>query len=217
MKKLIHENSRFMVLFIISILSILMPGLIVEAHLSDMVFNIMFSIMVIASTFSIAHNKKHQNKIKIIGSLTLIMAWVLILDILPFYHPKKLGALPLFFFFVYTVYRLVYTILKAAEVTPDVIFGAITGYIFLGYAGAFYFEIIQEIYPHSFNLPEMSSPMSLEYFSFVTMTTLGYGDIIPNGNAARSGTIVLTILGQFYIAVIVAILVSKYLLRVNNK
>jgi len=181
-----------------------------------MIFNIIFTTMVIASTFTIAQTKKHQRNILLLGATTLLFAWILILNLIPYNHPKKLGVLPLFFFFLYTVYRLIFTILKSKNVTPDVIFGAITGYIFLGYAGAFYFEVVQSFFPHSFDMALIENSMSLEYFSFVTMTSLGYGEIVPLSNAARSGAIILTIFGQFYIAVVVAILVSKYLVRINR-
>lgn len=216
MKKIIKEDSKFLFLFIISILSIVVPSFVKEGPRSGMVFNVMFSIMVIVSTLSIAQTKRHRRNISLIGALTLLFTWILILDILPINHPTKLGVLPLFFFFIYTVYRLIITILKSKKVTPDVIFGAITGYIFLGFAGAFYFEIIQDIFPNSFDKSAIVNTMSLEYYSFVTMTSLGYGEIVPLSNAARSGAILLTIFGQFYIAVVVAILVSKYLVRINR-
>jgi hypothetical protein len=116
---------------------------------------------------------------------------------------------------MYIVYFLIFSILASKNVTPDVILGAITGYIFLGYTGGIYFLVINDFYPHSFSHihDENLDPV---YFSFVTMTTLGYGDITPMSNAAQGGVILLTIFGQFYIAVIVALLVSKYLYKSNN-
>jgi len=217
MKGLLKENSKFLALFLISVLSLVLPAFVLKEHLSDLIFSIIFSVMVLASTFTIAETKRHHKKIFIIGATTLAFSWLLFLDVLPLNRPLKLGGVPFFFFFIYTVYRLVHTILKSTEVTPDVIFGAVTGYIFLGYAGTFYFEIIRDIFPNSFDAEAIQNPMSLIYYSFVTMTTLGFGDITPLSNPARSGTIVLTILGQFYIATVVAILVSKYIAGSSNK
>ncbi len=48
------------------------------------------------------------------------------------------------------------------------------------------------------------------YFSFVTLATLGYGDILPDSNLTRSVAILEAIIGQFYVAVIVAVLVSAF-------
>ena len=49
------------------------------------------------------------------------------------------------------------------------------------------------------------------YFSFVTLATLGYGDVLPDTNFTRSVSIVEAIIGQFYVAVIVAVLVSAFI------
>jgi hypothetical protein len=53
--------------------------------------------------------------------------------------------------------------------------------------------------------------MGSQYFSFVTMTTLGYGDVVPVRALARSVSILQAVTGQFYIAIIVARLVSLYI------
>ena len=49
------------------------------------------------------------------------------------------------------------------------------------------------------------------YYAFVTMTTLGYGDITPVGSMARSLSIFFSVTGQLYLTMIIAILVGKYL------
>jgi len=55
------------------------------------------------------------------------------------------------------------------------------------------------------------------YFSFVTMTTLGYGDIIPVSSLAKSITILVSISGQLYLAILVAMLVGKLLSNPDSK
>ena len=49
------------------------------------------------------------------------------------------------------------------------------------------------------------------YFSFVTMTTLGYGDVTPVSSTAKSTTIIIAIAGQLYLTILVAMLVGKFL------
>ena len=51
----------------------------------------------------------------------------------------------------------------------------------------------------------------LLYFSYITMSTIGYGDIVPLISASRGMTIILGLLGQFYLVVVVATLVGKFL------
>ncbi len=52
--------------------------------------------------------------------------------------------------------------------------------------------------------------MEALYFSFVTMTTLGYGEILPLSMQARAVTIILSILGPMYVAILIAMMVGKY-------
>ena len=59
--------------------------------------------------------------------------------------------------------------------------------------------------------PDPRSDSSWLYFSFVTLTTLGYGDITPVSATARSLSFMQAVAGQFYVAVLVAGLVSAYI------
>lgn len=209
MLKWVKEESKFSVLFVIALLSIMVPSLFVETVLTNRIFMLMFSALVIAGAATISITRKDHFRSIGLGLVTLLIAWAARsqIDIL---ISEKAANLPFLIFFLYIVYSLITRILKSNNVTPDVILGAITGYIFLGYAGSIYFIVIHDIYPGSFG-GVMNNSMNIVYYSFVSMTTLGFGDITPISNAAKGGTIILTIFGQFYIAVIVALLVSKYL------
>ncbi|MGB0403310.1 MAG: ion channel [Salibacteraceae bacterium] len=171
----------------------------------------LFSVMVIVGAATISVTRRDHFRSISLGVLTLLLAWAAQWHI-DIYISEKVANLPFLLFFLYIVYSLIYRILQSKNVTPDVILGAITGYIFLGYAGSIYFVVIHDLYPGSFG-GAMNNSMNPIYYSFVCMTTLGFGDITPISNAAKGGTIILTIFGQFYIAVIVALLVSKYLFK----
>ncbi len=51
------------------------------------------------------------------------------------------------------------------------------------------------------------------YFSFVTLTTLGYGDVIPVSHLARSTTMLIAVTGQLYMTILIAMLVGNFLSR----
>ena len=55
------------------------------------------------------------------------------------------------------------------------------------------------------------------YFSFVTLTTLGYGDITPLSHLSRSTAVLLAITGQLYMTILIALLVGKFLARSEGK
>ena len=77
-------------------------------------------------------------------------------------------------------------VLRAGRITADKIYGAICGYLLIGYAWAFGYAIIDELQAGSFSGPVEMGPvdyvtrvMQMRYFIFITLTTVGYGDIVP--------------------------------------
>src|SRR6185369_2423038 len=120
-------------------------------------------------------------------------------------------------FFLGAAILIVRSLFGRREVSFDSILGAVCGYIFLGLGWAVCYSVIESFHPGSFALgpsivrPSGDLPMLpqlLIYYSFITLTTVGYGDIIPVAPAARSLAWMEAITGQFYLAVIVAALVT---------
>lgn len=98
------------------------------------------------------------------------------------------------------------------QVTLNTIFAALSGMYMLGFAWALFYVGLDLLAADSFNRP-LSSGKGLSeglYFSFVTLTTLGYGDIVPVSSFARSLATTQALMGQIYSVVLVARLVSLY-------
>lgn len=122
-----------------------------------------------------------------------------------------------FCFFCFTVFSMLRNLHKAPEVSADSIFGSFCGYMLIGLAFSHLYSILGMLEPGSFRslAPQFGQPGSrdhyflLNYFSFVTLTTVGYGDVTPATDAARSLACVEAVTGQFYIAVLVAELIGK--------
>jgi len=104
------------------------------------------------------------------------------------------------------------------DINTNRIVGAVCVYLLLGVIWAMTYTIIEMVSPGSFAgfspLDDRGWDSEWLYFSFVTMTTLGYGDILPISATARGFAYMQAIVGQFYIAVLVAGLVGAY---VSNK
>ncbi len=103
--------------------------------------------------------------------------------------------------------------LKAREVTHQLIISAVNLYIILGMFYAHIYTILDWFHPESFALqvPEQESASHFVYFSFVTLATLGYGDITPKTEFAQRLAITEAIMGQFYGSLVVAYLLSVYI------
>ena len=101
-------------------------------------------------------------------------------------------------------------IFRQDEVTKEVIFGALVVYLLMGLMWSFGYDLVDSLIPGSFKYPENFSKHnnSFAYFSFVTLTTLGYGDITPVSPPAAAMAITQAITGQIYLTVLVAQLVG---------
>ena len=95
----------------------------------------------------------------------------------------------------------------------DMVFASIIGFFLIGMIGANVYEIIELFRPGSYSVQggKFTDPVVTLYYSFVTISTLGYGDIVPITKLTRSFAILFTVTGQAYMTILVAIIVGKYL------
>jgi len=99
---------------------------------------------------------------------------------------------------------------RARSIDREHVYAALSAYLLAGvFFGSFYW-VLEQIHPGSFNVSGEISPSSAIYFSFVTLATLGYGDIVPRTDVARGLAIVEGVGGQLFLAVLIARLVSLY-------
>ena len=100
-------------------------------------------------------------------------------------------------------------------VSPNRIVGAVCVYLLIGVIWSLVYALLELAVPGSFEgfTNELSSAWEPDwiYYSFVTLTSLGYGDLLPLTNAARTLSYMETVVGQFYLAIMVAGLVGAYL------
>ncbi len=115
---------------------------------------------------------------------------------------------------VYSFFRAIFT---ATKVTFSVICATVCLYLIIGLLWGTVFSLLESLAPGSFSGGVLDHAGSFEerlqsfiYFSFITLTTLGYGDITPQTPGAGALCQAEAIVGQFYIALLVARLVSMY-------
>jgi hypothetical protein len=98
----------------------------------------------------------------------------------------------------------------ATQVDAEHLYAALSAYLLAGiYLGLSYW-VLEQMKPGTFSFTGEFSQASAIYFSFVTLATLGYGDIVPRADVARGIAIVEGVGGQLFLAVLVARLVSLY-------
>jgi len=119
-------------------------------------------------------------------------------------------------FIGFVVVELLRFIIYAPQVDAEVLCAAVAGFLLSGLAWSLAYNLLDRLDPNSFvftlsgkNGFSMNGFTSL-YFSFITLSTLGYGDIVPTAQVARMLAMVEAMFGMFYMALLVARLVSLY-------
>ncbi len=116
-------------------------------------------------------------------------------------------------FFAYATAAIIYHVITAPRIDRDVILGGICGYLMLGYTWGIAYSVMYMTDATAFTGSTTGGTLEsdeLMYFSFVTLTTLGYGDLTPANSAARSLAMLESTAGTLYLAVLISRLVGSY-------
>lgn len=110
-------------------------------------------------------------------------------------------------------------IFTAPNVTVDTVRGGVSVYFLIGFLWALLYGIVHTLNPSAFSQPliQQRSYLRTIHFSFTTLTTLGYGDIVPLSEVAQVLTNLEAIVGQMYSSVLIAILIGSYLAQRDNQ
>jgi hypothetical protein len=134
-------------------------------------------------------------------------------------HSSALILFGLFFSILGATF--LYDIFQATSINTDHICGAICVYFMLGHIWVFLYGIVLNFNPAALSFPEGElvhgqETGALTYFSFVTLTTLGYGDIRPLTSFARTACWLEAVIGQLYLTVLIARLVGLHLVSLQE-
>ena len=137
-----------------------------------------------------------------------------------FQDPLEAGSAILGAMFIgMTIVMILRAILRAPHMTGDMVMGAICVYLLIGFMWANFYALAELADPGSFNFPEsartaagtVTPEYTFGYYSFVTLTTLGYGDITPITFRARTLSWMEAVFGVVYMATTIAFLVAQVL------
>jgi voltage-gated potassium channel Kch len=207
-------RARYLFLLVLIALMLFLSPFLDALLWSTVLSDILLTAIFIAVIYAVSP-KKHQLIIAAILGLPLIVSlwsvyWVDVrtLSLLT----RIFGAL----FCAYNIFNILLYIFKSEEVNKETIFAAIDAYLLMALMFAFIFTVLEKLAPGSFSSIEghgMDILSRFKYFSFVTITTLGYGDIIPLTVKASALATLEAVTGQIYLVVLVAWLVGMHVSR----
>ncbi len=122
-----------------------------------------------------------------------------------------------FVFHIVVTWNIIQQVWRAERVTKNVVLGLMSGYISLGFLAFFLFMAIELTHPGAFQgqLLDTSDMVqyseAILYYSYITLMTIGYGEIVPAIPIAQKAAILVGLIGQFYLVIITAIVVGKFL------
>jgi voltage-gated potassium channel len=172
-------------------------------------------------------NSKHHRGIKLIAIVlvipTLTFSWLELVS--PLKSLFILNVLCTIGFLGICTSSMLFNVILHAKVTLETLRGVVCGYFMVAFLFAYIYFLIEYLIPGSFHLIERDISFitysrnlsSMMYFSFVTLLTIGFGDITPLLNLSQTGVVIEGIIGQFYIAILVARIVSVYSFLADKK
>jgi len=180
---------------------------------ASIIINFTFTLTIVIGVWSLIDDRKW-----FLFGLGLA-AFSFLLSLLEFFYSSQsiyiASILVLLFFLINSLVLAIKHILFGPKIDANKIVGSITIYLLIGIIWALLYGLVEVLIEGSFsgNLLSVGGSQfwDLIYFSFVTLTTLGYGDILPMNTYARTLAYMEAIVGQFYIAILVASLVSAHL------
>jgi len=116
-------------------------------------------------------------------------------------------------FYAFTLVHLLQYVLRRDKMTADKLYGAVAAYIMVAILWAFLYGVLEYFYPGAFafnGTPKALNVAELIYFSFTALTTAGFGDITPVLMQSRFLTILETVTGVMYVAILIARLTGVY-------
>ena len=209
-RKLMLRHS--IILFTLNFIFVFIIGLIPDTTIIPELYNITVSGIFFAAVISISD--KHIRYLYFAVILT-VFTWVS--AYLEFDLIIHVNSIITIVFLIYIIVVSVIRISKSKHVSSLEFLRSVNIYFLIGIAGGIIFRSLYILDPSNINVAgkNIIGTTDLLYFSFETITTLGYGDITPSSPFAKTVAIFLSFAGQLYLTMIIALLMGKFL-RDNN-
>ena len=185
-----------------------------ELEGGHLILSALFSLVLLAAVFAVGDRKKSLVIALVLGFPAITARWI------NHFRPDLVHPVVFLVFalllLAFVIGHLLHFILRAPVVTLEVLCASIATYLMLGLMWTVAYWLVDQVTPggaFSFNTNRGAQSMNGFtgfYFSFITLSTVGYGDITPVSRAARWLAAMEAMTGLLYVAVLIARLVSLY-------
>ena len=208
------KRSKFSYLFVTQVSFVVLFPYLAKPGLSTVVFRLLGALVFIAAVYAVSEKRRQW----ITGLILAVPAGVL--NAISTLHPGSALAIPslvsTFMFLGFTLITLLRAVLRTETVTRDTIYGALSVYFLMAFVWGIAYLLLETLHPGGLSMDPVRHPnhavdwFDCMFYSFVTLTSLGYGDMVPISAQVRSLSILEAVSGIMYVAVLVARLVGLY-------
>jgi voltage-gated potassium channel len=221
----LHARSLYLLL---SLFFLLAAGPLINERFPKLpIFELLFTLVLLATIRRLSTSRRQARFGVVLGAPTIMSLWLSKFVADP--RVSQVALILLILFLLYSTATIMFYVFSEENVTVDTLSAAFSIFLLIGFAWGCIYGLLYLDTPDAFRLPELT-PGSIEfgitpgvpmgiliYFSFVTLTTVGYGDVLPVAVSARSMAMLEAVVGHFYLAILVARLVGLSIAYVGNQ
>jgi hypothetical protein len=205
-----------LLLLIASLLVLMIPGFLNAIEYIELLFFLCLSFLFVQSMI-VATQAGAKNKFfRYFAVVLLITATWLEPAGVSTHLILLLRLIAMISFFCFVIFSLAKYLAGAKNVHANVLLAAVNIYLLMGIVGGYLAQLFYVLDANAFVFPQhvvVPDFTDFVYYSFISMTTVGFGDIVPGTRQGQTLSYLLAIIGQLYVAIIIAIIVGKYASR----
>jgi hypothetical protein len=214
LKRLRFRRFSTVQLLVALVLLLMSAPFLEELEGGKLILSVLFSLVLLAAVFAVADRKRTLAIALCLAIPALTARWIN--HFRPDMVPPAVFLVCALLLLAYVIGHLLHFVLRAPVVTVEVLCASIAAYLMLGLMWTVAYWFVDQVTPggaFSFNTERgvhSITGFTGFYFSFITLSTVGYGDITPISRAARWLAAMEAMTGLLYVAVLIARLVSLY-------
>ncbi|MGD8446488.1 MAG: potassium channel family protein [Desulfobacterales bacterium] len=210
-------EGRFIYLLVFVLMLIAIQPLDEAIGKYGILLDLISTAILVSAIYAISQRKSSRIVGVLLAIPLLVSLWLNFLKITWLQMSGIVSGITFFAFINIFILRFIFS---REEITKDLIAGAAVVYLLTAIMWTFAYRFIEMIHPGSFTIAQSQSigdQSPFLYYSFVTITTLGYGDIFPVTTAAKYCAILEAVIGQLYLVITVAWLVGVHISQSMDK
>jgi ion channel len=209
-----QQRGKFFYLFFTQILLITLFPYLAKPGLPTILLRLLSAASFLAAVYAVSERRSQRI------TASILVVPTVVLNLASALRPGLQIAVPAMIatllFMAFTLVSLLRAVLRSETISSDTIYGALSVYLLMAFAWGVAYLLLETLHPGALSLDSVRHPNhkidwdDCMFYSFVTITSTGYGDMVPVTAQGRSLSVLEAVSGMMYVAVLIARLVGIY-------